>query len=91
LTVETEEDFYDLVGDELLDYLLLFSLSGRKISKDLILAYVLDELRRRGFTLVPTLYNQLCVRFGSEDFQLSVARRDGTATFNVSEFAPPAP
>lgn len=75
-SLHTEQDFWHLASDMLLESLLLAGLRNRGSADDLVIGMSLDELTARQIRPTPGVVNQLRLRYG-DDFEFTIRRRGG--------------
>lgn len=102
LSVETEQDFFDLASSYLLEELLVASIWERtprtdwsyknhivshyKVPCDLVTAYTLAEYLRRGEKPSPDQLTRLRLLYRSGNFQFKIKKREKTQTFRIQDF-----
>lgn len=90
LAVETEQDIFSFSSEYLIDSLVVNAPTRRTPPRDLVTAYALAELLRRGKNLSSQRYNHLRLLYKSPGFIFRVKRRNKWFTVKLSDLSPSA-
>jgi hypothetical protein len=89
LRIEIEQDFFSLLGNDLLVVLLAVCTTAHSNGREILAAYALSELRNRKLNVPEQLVEQVRLYYdGTRDFDFEVKRRTGWEKFLLSELIP---
>ena len=89
---QTEKDFFVYAKDELINALVLRTLSvGVALCRPFLRAYALAEVIRRGTSLSAAAYNRLRQVYQDPNFRFRVKRGATWQEFSVKDLTPPLP
>jgi hypothetical protein len=88
LRVDTEQDFFSLVDNDLLVSLVDQGTRMHENANEVVVAYALSELLRRQIKIPKSLKEQVGLFYESPDFVLQVRRKDTMHEVVLSQVLP---